>query len=123
LSSVEQGETFLRLEVKRGDPDSFKRLASRDFRGSTEDLALTDQYECKMGQRRKVSAGTDASTARNDRIDVVVQQITEALGDYWPGSGEAFRKDIGPQEHQCADFSLGKWLVYAGRMAAHKVVL
>src|SRR5262249_52311654 len=51
LSSVEQGETFLRLEVKRGDADSFECLASGYPRGGTEDLAFTDQDECKMGQR------------------------------------------------------------------------
>ena len=65
-------------------------------------LALPDQRERDVGERREVAAAADRAVSRHDRRDPRVEQADHRFGHRGPDAGKSHRKRSRPQQHRRA---------------------
>ena len=75
LRSVQECEPFLGLKLERFQTDRLESLAPGDLSGLAEDFTFSDQNQRQMGHRSEISTGAHAASTRNDRIEMMIQQL------------------------------------------------
>ena len=86
-------------------------------------LALPDEHERQVGQRREVARRAEAAARRDDRMDRRVQHRDEQLDDLDPHAGEPDGQGVrAQQEHRPHDV-VGQRVADAGGMGADEVAL
>ena len=73
LRAVDQREAFLRAERDRLEPGALERDGARQTLAAIERLALADQRERHVRERREIAAGADRALARHDRRDAALE--------------------------------------------------
>ena len=76
-----------------------------------------------MSQWRQIAACANAPAAGNDGINVMVEQIAQALGNCRPHARETFSQHVRTQKHQRANFFFAESISHAGCVASHEVAL
>ena len=129
LRAVDQREPFLGAEADRRQPGAPQRLGARRstepqstlssqrsclffrdlrdlcgfcLRRRRQHLALADQHERQMRERREVAARADRAARRHARVDAAVQQRDQRLERLDADAGEPFRQHVGAQRHRRA---------------------
>jgi hypothetical protein len=75
VGAVDEGEALFRLQDDRWLTDRGEGLARRAPRPvGVAHVALADQRQRHMGQRRQVTGAAEAAVLRDDRRDAVVEQ-------------------------------------------------
>ena len=123
LGSVQKRKTLFCLQLQRRHPESFHRFAPRNPGRSGEDFAFTNEDQSEMRQGSKISACAHAAAAGNHGIQMMVEQIAEALGNHGSHPGQAFCKNVGAQKDQSAHFVFTKRLADSRCVAAQEIVL
>ncbi len=79
LRAVDQREAFLRLEHDRLEPDARERLGAGQALAVDERLALADERQREMRERREVAARADRAARGNDGQHAAVQAREQQL--------------------------------------------
>ncbi len=88
-----------------------------------EGLALPDEHQREVRQRRQVAARANRSTRRHVRVNAAVQRVDEPLQRLEPDAREPLRQHVRPQRHRRADDGHGERIADAGGVAAEQVHL
>ena len=86
-------------------------------------LALADQRQRQMGQRREITARADTALLRHQRVQLRVQHRDQEFGHFRPAPGESLREHVGAEQHHRAHFARRERWSHAGRMAADEIDL
>ena len=100
-----------------------QRLGARNPYASAERLALADEHQREMGQRRQVSARADRSTARHDRVNAGADERQQGVDRGDADAGVTARQHVGAQQHHRAHDAHVERRADAGRVAAQQVDL
>ncbi len=79
LGAVHQRQALLGLEHHRLEPGAGQRGASGEPLVADEGLALADEHQRQVGQRREVARGAHAAALGDDRDDAAVQHVEREL--------------------------------------------
>ena len=83
-------------------------------------LALADERQREMRERREVAGGADRAAARHDRQHAAVEQREQQLDGLDPRARVALRERVRAQEHRRADDLVGVRLADAARVRAEQ---
>jgi hypothetical protein len=78
---VDQRQPLLGLELDRREPGAPQRGGARHPLAVDERLALADQDQREMGERRQVARRSDRAAARDDRHDAALEQRQQQLDE------------------------------------------
>ena len=87
------------------------------------DVALADERERQVRERREIAAGADRAAAGYARMNLAIEQGEQCLERLEADAGEAFREHVGPQRHRRAHRPHRQRLADTGCMAAQQVQL
>jgi hypothetical protein len=124
VGAVDERQALLGLEGQRRDAGLAEGLGGRagDAVG-VDDLALADQRERAVGQRREVARGAERAVLAHHRGDAGVEQREDRLGDDRPRARVAHRQGACAQQHHRAhDLALDR-RAHPGRVRAHERAL
>ena len=103
LRAIDQRDRLFCLQHEGLDLRTLQRLATRKpYALFIDALALTNQSQRQMRQRRKVSAGTNASLRRDVRRGPAIQHLANPVDDNRAHARVTFGKRIGAQKHHGA---------------------
>ena len=123
LGAVEQGETLLGLK-----PDGFPAQFLPDLGGRT-DLAFVqhfsqaDEWQAEVGERGEVARRAQRALLVDDRQDVFVEHVDQALDSDQLGSGMAIGEALGLEEEHQFDYFRADGRSRAAGVGHHQVVL
>ena len=124
LRAVDEREALLRLQRHRLEPDRGERLARREAaRPSTERLALADERQREMRERREVAARADRAAARHVRQDAAVEALEQQLDGLDARARVALGERVRAQQHRRAHDLVRVRLADAARVAAQQAQL
>ena len=124
LHAIDQGQPLLGFESHRLEPAPRRSaLAGGLPSPSMEDLALPDQAERQVRERREVSGGSDRPLLGNDGKDVGREQRQERLDRRQADSGMSFCKRVRAEGDHRPDGFRRQRLPDAGRMAPDEIAL
>ena len=86
-------------------------------------VALADEDERQVRERRKVAARADRSAARHARVDAAIEHVDQPLERAAADAGEALGEDVGAQRHRRTHGADRQRLADAGRVAAQQIEL
>ncbi len=86
-------------------------------------LALADQDQRQVGERRQVAGGADRSLARHDRVHAGVEQLDEALDHDRPDPGVPPGEHVGAEQEHGAHDVLAERLAHPAGVGAQQVEL
>ena len=102
MRAVDQREPFLGGQGHRCEAGALQRGAAGHALAVEQRLALADQHEREVGERREVPGGPDRATAGDHRDDVALQQAEEQLDELDPHARVSAAQRGGEQEHHPA---------------------
>ena len=120
LRPVDEREPFLRLQPHRLEPDRLERRRPGQPPPVDPGLALADQRQREMGERREVAAGADRAPARNVREHAAVEALDQKLHGHDARAGVALGERVGAQQHRRAHDLVRVRLADAARVAAQE---
>ena len=124
LGPVEQRQAFLCLQLDRLERGARQRLGSAARAGTVDGrLALPDEHERDVGQRREVARRAETATRRDDRMDRRVQHRDEEVDDLDSHAGEPDRQGVRPKEEHRPHDVIGQRVADAGGMGADEIAL
>ncbi len=97
------------------------QLGRRQRRAGVRGLALADQQRRDVGERRQIAARADRALLRDQRHDVEVEQIDEALEQLEPDAGEAPAERGEPGREHRARRSMGEMGAEAAAVEAREL--
>ena len=104
LRAVDEREPFLRLQPHRLEARPARaRRRPGSARPFERGLALADQRQREMGERREVAAGADGAAARHVRQHAAVEALDEQLDGDRARARVALRQRVRAQQHRRAD--------------------
>ena len=89
--------------VSGSQPGALERLQAGEPVAAEPRLALADQWQREMRERRQVTAGTDRAAARHDGQHAAVETGEQELDELGPRTGPPLRERVGTEHHRCAD--------------------
>ena len=120
LRAVDQREPFLRLQPNRLEADGCERLGAAEQLAVDPRLALPDERQREMRERREVAAGADRATRRDVRQHPAVEALDQELDGLDPSAGIPLRERVRAQQHRRADDLVRIRLTDAARVAAQQ---
>ena len=107
MGAVDERQPLLGGQRQRPQAGSRQRLGAGHALSADGRLALTDQHEREMGQRREVTGGSDRAPARYDRHDIALEQLQNELNQLRTSAGmAAAQRGREQQQHPTHDLSL-----------------
>src|SRR5450759_4423635 len=123
LSSIDEGDAFLRSEDDRLRSDLTQDLCGRVFAISLDQRSLADESEREVRERREITTRANASLLRNRRIDIGVQHLENEIDELGTRAGVALCDHVGAEEHHRSHFALRQAISDSRRMAADDIHL
>jgi uracil-DNA glycosylase len=120
LRPVDEREPFLRGEADRLEAGACKRRGAGKSLAADPRLALADERQCEMRERREVARGADRAARRHDRQHTALEQREEQLNRLDPRPGVALRERIRPEEQRRPDHLVGIRRAHAARVRAEE---
>jgi hypothetical protein len=120
LRAVDQREALLRGEPDRLEADARQRLEPGQPLALDERLALADERQREMRERREVTRGADRAARRNDRDDAARETFEQQLDGLDPRAGIALRERVRAQEHRGPHDLVGIRVADAARVRAEQ---
>ena len=102
VRAVDQRQALLGLERDRLEPGLAQRLGAGQPAAADLGLALADQHERRMGERRQVARGADGAAARHDRRHAAREQLAHELHQLDAHARVAAREAGGQQQQHGA---------------------
>ena len=125
LGPVQQGQAFLGAAARavRG-PARASAVGARDrARTVHRRLALADDDQRQVGQRRQVARGAQAAAGRHDRVHGRVEHRDQQLDDLDADAGEPDGQGVGAEHEHGPHDLVGQRIADAGRVATDQVAL
>ena len=113
-------EPLLRRQLHRLEPDARERLRPRQPLAVDPRLALADERQREVRERREVAGGADRAAARHDGQHAAVEEREQQLDRLDPRARVALRERVRAQEHRRADDLVGVRLADAARVRAQE---
>src|SRR5882672_211926 len=123
LRSVQQRDSFLRLEHERRDARLAQRLAPRNALAVENSFALADDYLRQVRQRREIAGCPYGALRGNHRMDAMFQHRAEDFHNRWAYAAQPFRQCIRPQYHYRAGLRFRQWCSDATCVTANQIDL
>ena len=124
LRPVDEREALLRSERDRCQPGTGERLRTgKRILIVVLDLALSDEHEREVRERREIPARADRAARGDARVHAGVHERDERVQRLEADAREAFCQRVGAQCHRGADRARRQRIADAGRMAAQQVEL
>jgi hypothetical protein len=118
LRPVDECEPLLDREARGLEPRDGERLGPREEPAGDGRLALADERQREMRQRREITACPDRAAGRDVGKDSAVEAFEQQLDGPSARSGKALRQRVRAQEHRRAH-DLGRiWLTHAAGVAS-----
>jgi hypothetical protein len=102
LGAVQERQALLGLERHRRQAGGGQRGRGGLADAAVLDLALADQAERQVGQRREIAGRADRAAARDQRVDPGGEHRAQLIGDDGAGAAAAGREHRGAQQHHRA---------------------
>ena len=87
------------------------------------DVALADQRQGHMGERRQVATCAHGAAPRDNRMHAMVQEGAKRFGNEGPHAGKSARQRVGAQQQQAARLRRAQRFTHAAGVAADHVQL
>ena len=123
LRAVDQREPLLRREHDRLEADGGERVGARQPLSVDPGLALADERQRQVGERREVARRPDRAAGGHVRDDAAVQALEQELDRLDPRARVALGKRVRAQQHRRADDLVGIGRADAARVAAQEAQL
>ena len=123
LRAVDEREALLRLQAHRLEPDRRERLAARAAGAVDRRLALADQRQREVRERREIAARADRAAARHARQDAAVEALDQQLDGLDARARVALRERVRAQQHRGAHDLVRVRLADAAGVAAEEAQL
>ena len=123
LRAVDQREPFLRDEPDRLEPGALERLAAVEQLALEPRLALADERQREVRERREVAGRADRAARRHVRQHAAVQALEQQLDGLDARAGVALRERVRAQQHRRAHDLVGIRLAHAAGMRPQQAQL
>jgi len=123
LRAVDEREALLGPEHQRLEPGGGERKGGGLAAPGHDALALADEREREVGERRQVAAGPDRSLRWDHGQDVSIEQRDELLERLEPDAREALRQHVRAQQHERPRLGRSERRADARGVRAHQVHL
>jgi hypothetical protein len=94
LSSIDEGDALLGPELQRSQARHGKHFGCRASAIALPQLALANQGQRKVCERREVAAGAYASLLRDGRMQSGIEHAHQELSQLRACAGESLGKDV-----------------------------
>ena len=123
LCAIDQREALLRREPRGLEPGAGERSRPGLARMAVPRLALADEHEREVRQRREIAACPNRSSRRHHRMHTTIEQRDEQLQCERVDAGKALREHVGAERHHRPHDGNRQRPAHAGRVAAQQVDL
>ena len=100
-----------------------KRFAAFHSFSFKKGIALANQAQCEMSERREIAAGAHRTFFRNDWMHATIKHLTKHLDDFGTDSAKPERKHVCAEQHHRAHLRFREWLADSAGVAANKIQL
>ncbi len=123
LCAVDQREPLLGAERDGGQAVGAQHLRRGPDALRGPELALADEREREVRERREVAAGAHRALLGDRRVEAGAEHPAEQVHELWASTGDSLREHVGAEQHHRPHLALREPRADAGRMAAHEVHL
>jgi hypothetical protein len=123
LGAVDERDRLLRRELDGLQVSALQRLGAGEPLPLEHRLALADEDERGVRERREVTGGPDAPVHRDDRMDAAVEKVEEEVDGLGPHAGAPGGEGVRAQEEDRPGDVCRQRVADARGVAAQEVVL
>ncbi len=123
LGAVHERQALLGLEHDGPQPGPCERLAAGQALAADPRLALADDEECEVGERREVPGGADRPALGDHGDAVPLEQREDEVERLLPDAAVPLGEHVRPQEDERAGLLEGQGGSDAGGVREHQVSL
>ena len=123
LGAVQERQALLGRQGQRLQPGERERLARLQPAAAMARLALAEQHQRHVGERREVARGAHRALGRDQRVNLGVEQRDQRVDDLAADAGEAPRQAIDLEQQDQAHGGVVERLADAGRVRQHQRAL
>ncbi len=123
LCAVDQREALLGRERDRRQTGARERVGAGQVRPQVLGLALADQHQREVRERRQVAARADRAARRHARVHPRVEQGDQRVERPRPDAGKALGEHVRAKRHQRAHDRRRQRIAHARGMAPQQIQL
>ena len=123
LGSVQERNALFAQEHEWLQSCTFETNCGGKYAALILRVSLADQYERHVSKRSEIAARSDTAARRNDRSDLMVQQIADTFCNDRAYAGETLRQNIGADQHHAAHNGGRQWRADSAAVRSNQVDL